>query len=116
MQIPEEPKSSTGPTRPRYDLANLRATLKDKAYVDNAAKDPKMPPLLARLLVADLWMVLTDERRQQGTRVILDKQALKDFELPEADLYSRALSNIQGEFPELAPEPYEPGSRVRTAR
>lgn len=97
-------------TRPHLDLAKLRATIKDDAYVHH---DPSLSPILARPWIADLWMVLTLEHMEYGTCTILDRNHLNDLEMPEDELFERAMIHIKNEFPGFAPEPYEPGSPVR---
>jgi hypothetical protein len=104
------PLPGTDAQAPR-EASQVNATVKDEAYLRVIDARDAGGPHLARHLVADLWMVLTEESPDH--RVYLGHESLTTYGKTEDGMFALAFANIEATFPVLAPKPYAPGSPVR---
>ena len=95
----------------RFSVAQLRATVKDKTYIDNGGTPDH--PLLARQWLGDLWVVVTDQ--SEGSRMLVPADKVGEFYgLAAPEAFSQALANVDAALAELVPvpEPFSAGSPV----
>ncbi len=93
------------------DPSQVNATVKDEAYVRMLDGMDAGGPHLERHLVADLWILVTEESPDH--RLYLGRESLTTYGKTEDGMFALAFANIEATFPALAPKPYAPGSPVR---
>jgi hypothetical protein len=79
---------------PPVEIEHVLPTIKDRAYVEQAARDGKASPLLTRHWVGDLHVVLVRQKPGSSLRRYLDPTTPRSLGLSEDALFARAYENL----------------------